>query len=221
MTVLPRAWPERARATAAGASVRGGLRGDGDAEGSRVGQGGEHLRGCGVVAGVLRQAECEVGLVGVEPLVLEGVGVEFVVQADATALLAQVEQNAAGARDPLDGLAQLGAAVAARGAEDVPGQALGVQPHQRGRGRAGIAQDEGDVLGAVGEAVEGDHLGGHGVPVGEAQGTRTLVRTVVVAGRAVVMVAPTGWRAGRKMSCWKIVREKDNKKDSQQDIRWW
>lgn len=61
----------------------------------------------------------------VEALVLEGVGVgvgvELVVEADAAALLAEVEQDAAAVGDSLDRLAQLRATVAAGRAEDVAG----------------------------------------------------------------------------------------------------
>lgn len=57
----------------------------------------------------------------VEALVLEGVGVELVVEADAAALLAEVEQDAAAVGDALDRLAQLRATVAAGRAEDVAG----------------------------------------------------------------------------------------------------
>lgn len=47
-------------------------------------------------------------------------------------LLAEVEQDASAAGDALDRLAQLAAEVAAGRAEDVAGQALGVQAHRRG-----------------------------------------------------------------------------------------
>ena len=83
-------------------------------QGDAVGAEGEqHLRGGGVVALVLAAPEREVGLVGVEAGVLQGVRVELGVEADAPALLAQVEQEPAGRGDPLDRLAQLRAAVAA------------------------------------------------------------------------------------------------------------
>ena len=137
----------------------------------------QHLRRGGVVALVLAVAEREVGLVGVEAGVLQGVGVELGVQADAPALLAEVEQEPAGRGDPLDRLAQLRAAVAALGAEDVAGQALAVRPHERRVAAGGaalertlpVAEGEGEVLPAVGQPVEGQDAGGRGVAVGEAQ----------------------------------------------------
>src|SRR6476469_4647116 len=46
-------------------------------------QGGQHLRGGRVVAGIGGVAEREVGVVGVQPVVLEQVGVELGVQPDA------------------------------------------------------------------------------------------------------------------------------------------
>ena len=137
----------------------------------------QHLRGDQVVALVLAVAEREVRLVGVQARVLQRVGVELGVQADAAALLPQVEQEAAGVGDALDGFAQLRPAVAALAAEHVAGEALAVRPDQRrpaasaGRDGGGtIAQPEGEVLLAVDQPVEGEHARGRGVPVGEPQG---------------------------------------------------
>ena len=136
----------------------------------------QHLRGDDVAALVLAVAEREVRLVGVQPGVLQRVGVELGVQADAAPLLPQVEQEAAGLGDPLDGLAQLRAAVAALAAEHVAGQALAVRPDERRRpasaGRDGggpVAEPEGEVLPAVDQPVEGEHPGGRRVAVGEPQ----------------------------------------------------
>ena len=91
----------------------------------------QHLRGDEVAAFVLAVAEREVRLIGVQPRVLQRVGVELGVQADATPLLAQIQQIATGVGDALDGFAQLRAAVAPLAAEDVPGEALAVRPDQR------------------------------------------------------------------------------------------
>ena len=81
-------------------------------------------------------AEREVGLVGVEALVLQQVGVELAVQADASPFLPQVQQISAGFRNPLDGFAELRAAVAPLAAEDVAGEALAVRPDQGRHGHA-------------------------------------------------------------------------------------
>ena len=141
----------------------------------------QHLRGDQVAALVLVVTEREIRLVGVEAGVLQRIGVELGVQADASPLLPQVQQEAAGVGDALDGLAQLRPAVAALTAEHVAGEALAVQPDERlrsashGGGRGGsIAQPEGEVLLAVDEPVEAEHPGGRGVPVCEAQGHRHL-----------------------------------------------
>lgn len=90
-------------------------------------EGGEHLRGGGVVAGVLGEAE-----VGVEALVLEGVGLELVVRADAASLLAEVEQDASDMRRCALPPRIAGGCSRSGRAEDVARQALGVQAHQRG-----------------------------------------------------------------------------------------
>ena len=53
----------------------------------------QHLRGDDVVALVLAVPERDVRLVGVQPRVLQRVGVELGVEADAAALLPQVQQD--------------------------------------------------------------------------------------------------------------------------------
>ena len=65
----------------------------------------QHLRGDQVAAFVLAVAQREVRLIGVQPRVLQRVGVELGVQADATPLLPQVQQEATGVGDALDGFA--------------------------------------------------------------------------------------------------------------------
>ena len=91
----------------------------------------EDLRADAVVAQVDRQAELEVGVDGVEPAVLQLVGVELVEQADPAALLGEVEQHAAAlALDHRQRRLELLAAVAAQRVEDVAGQALGVHAHE-------------------------------------------------------------------------------------------
>src|SRR2546422_10825302 len=88
----------------------------------------QYLRADAVVPEVFFETELEVRLHGVASLVLEGVGADLVGEADAAPLLVEVDDDApAGGRDLLERLAELIAAVAAFGAEDVPGQALGVQ----------------------------------------------------------------------------------------------
>ena len=94
---------------------------------------GEDLGRGLVAARVDRQPELLVGLHGVEPGLLQGVGLHLVRQADPAAFLAaQVQQGAAEFVDQLEGVGQLFAAVAAVGAEHIAGEALRMQAHQRG-----------------------------------------------------------------------------------------
>ena len=107
----------------------------------------EDLRADAVVAQVDRQAELEVGVDGVHALVLQVVGLELVQQADAAALLGQVEQHAGAlALDHRQRRLELLAAVAAQRVEDVAGQALRVDAHEDvGRARD-VALDQRHVV---------------------------------------------------------------------------
>ena len=72
-----------------------------------------------------------VGGEGVEPLLLQAVRADLVPEPDPAPLLPEVEQHAAiGAPEPLEGHLELVAAVALERAEDLAGEALGVDPHQ-------------------------------------------------------------------------------------------
>ena len=75
--------------------------------------------------------ELEVGVDGVEALLLQLVGPQLVQQADAAALLREVEQDAlALLLDAQQRVLELLAAVAAQRVEHVAGQALRVHAHQ-------------------------------------------------------------------------------------------
>ena len=76
--------------------------------------------------------ELQVGVDGVVALLLEVVGAELVGEPDAAALVAAQVDDDAGALlgDEPQRLVQLRAAVAAQRSEDVPGQALGVDPDE-------------------------------------------------------------------------------------------
>jgi len=93
----------------------------------------QHLGGGRVIAFVLAMAECEVGLIGVQPGVLQCVGVDLGVEPYAAAFLAQVQQVAAGFGNQFDRLPQLSAAVAPLAAQHITGQAFAVNAHERHR----------------------------------------------------------------------------------------
>ena len=84
-----------------------------------------------VVAQVGGQAELQVRVDGVEPLLLEAVGAQLVQEPDPAALLRQVQQHPRPlALDHRERRLELLAAVAAQRVEDVAGEALGVDADQ-------------------------------------------------------------------------------------------
>jgi hypothetical protein len=99
-------------------------------------------------------------------LVLQGVGFDLFDQADATALLREVDQHAgAFAADHVEGHVELVAAVAAERFQQIAGEAGRVQPHQRRDDRGRVADDVDDrllslVLYAVGNDAAVAVLGG-------------------------------------------------------------
>ena len=111
-------------------------------------------------------AEFEVGVDGVVALFLEFVGADFSGEADAAAFLAHVEEDAfAGVGDSFHSLAQLAAAVATLGAEDVAGEAFAVDADEGGLAVGEVAAGEGKVVnavdgGAVEVKLEGSAVGG-------------------------------------------------------------
>src|SRR5438477_5404665 len=111
---------------------------------------GEHVRRDRVIALVVAEAEREIGVHGVEALVLQRVGADLVDQADPAALLAEIEEQAARHRgQPAQGRLELVAAIAAQGARHVAGQALGVEPGGDVVVANDVAVDQRDVLLAV------------------------------------------------------------------------
>src|SRR6056297_3071156 len=109
---------------------------------------GEDLRAHAIVAEIGREAELEVRLDRVEPLlVLELVGLDLVRQPDPSPLLPHVEQDAGpGLRNRPKRGVELLAAITAQRSERVSGQALAVDAHQRGPVGADLAQDERHVI---------------------------------------------------------------------------
>ena len=110
----------------------------------------QDLRADAVVAQVGRQAELEVGVDGVVALLLQLVGPELVQQADAAALLGEVEQHALPLLlDHRERRLELLAAVAAHRVEHIAREALRVDADEHVLGAVDVALDERDVVLAV------------------------------------------------------------------------
>ena len=104
----------------------------------------KHLGAEAVVALVGFESESLVGFDGIEAAILEFIGAEFVDDADSAAFLGDVEDDAfAFGFDHLEGGAELVAAIAAEGAEDVAGEAGAMDADERGFG-VYFAFDDGD-----------------------------------------------------------------------------
>lgn len=116
----------------------------------------EDLGADAILAEIGFVAEFEIGVDGVITLFLEFVGADFGGEANAAAFLAQVEKDSfAAGGDLFHGLAQLAAAVATLGAEDVAGQAFAVNADKSGLAVGKIAAGKGKMVNAVdGGAVE-------------------------------------------------------------------
>ena len=92
-------------------------------------------------------AQGQVGLHRVETVVLEVVSLELFDEADAPAFLAQVEEDPpARLGDHAHGQGELFAAVAAARAQDVAGEALGMEPDQDLVLAGHFSHDQGQVL---------------------------------------------------------------------------
>ena len=158
----------------------------------------QHLRGDRVVAQVVAVAEGQVGLVRVQAASWERVGVQLGVEADAAALLTQVEQVAAGSRDAPDRLVELRPAVTTSTAEDVSGEALAVDADQGRRPQVGgrqvaagaAAETQSEVLATVDEPVEGQDSRSGREAVGQAQRRLQLVVIVAAGGRWLIGPPP-------------------------------
>ena len=100
----------------------------GDEAGPTYPQVGEDRRAGAVGPGVDGQAECGVGVDGVEALLLQRVGADLVAEPDPASLVAaQVDDGAAALLgDGGQGLFELRAAVAAQRADDVTGETFAV-----------------------------------------------------------------------------------------------
>src|SRR5580658_6078536 len=87
-----------------------------------------------VIARIVREPELAIRFDRVEPLVLQLVRLHFIDEADAAALLRQIQDNSAGSLgNGAQRKFELSAAIASLGGEHVAGQALRVNAHH-GRG---------------------------------------------------------------------------------------
>jgi hypothetical protein len=92
------------------------------------------LQADAVIAHVGLIPQGHVGLDGIEPLLLQGVGFDFFGQADAAAFLRQINQHAGPfAADHVQRHLELLAAIAAQRAQQIAGETAGMNPHQRRR----------------------------------------------------------------------------------------
>jgi len=84
-----------------------------------------------VIAFVGLMSKLQIGFDGIEALVLEIISTQFIEQADAASLLAEIKHHtASGLRNHLKGAVKLLSAVAAYGAEHVTGETLGMHTQQ-------------------------------------------------------------------------------------------
>ena len=98
----------------------------------------QHVGRGAVLTGVGGQAERQVGVEGVEAVLLQPVGAQLVDEPDASALVAaQVDDDPAVVADRVEGGVELRPALALERAEGLAGQALGVDPHERPVGGGG------------------------------------------------------------------------------------
>ncbi len=110
------------------------------------------------VALVSVPAQRAVGVQRIQPPILQRIGTELVDQPDASTLLCQIKQDAG----PLGGHAadrstQLLAAIAAQAAEQIAGEALGMDADQRGGNLLRFADDDGKMIEPGAFAAEGDY----------------------------------------------------------------
>src|SRR5260370_13054203 len=100
-----------------------------------------------VLARIYRQSKALVGFDGVRSIVLQGVGANFVEDADAAAFLLLVDdRTAAFCFDHLHRAVKLRPAIALRGSKHVPRQALGMDAHQSRSIGSQLAFEERDEL---------------------------------------------------------------------------
>ena len=119
----------------------------------------EDLRADAVVPQVGGQPEAQVGIHGVEAVLLEAVGAQLVEQPDAASLLGEVQQDALAALlDDRERRFELLPAVAAQRVEHVAGETLRMHTHEHVALAGDAALDERDVVLVVDERAVADRL---------------------------------------------------------------
>ncbi len=99
----------------------------------RNAHGVQHFGGEVVPASISREAEGEVGIQRVVPLVLEGIGLHLGVQTDASAFLSHVDHcTVTRLLNRFHGGFELGSAIASLGSKRISGQAFRVNSNQGG-----------------------------------------------------------------------------------------
>src|SRR5690242_7319212 len=107
----------------------------------------QHARGDAVQPLVAFEAEPLVRLDGVESLILQAIGAEFVDEADAAALLGEIKQDAAaGSRNRGQRFAKLRAAIATQRSQKVARETLRMEARENRTAARRIADDDREML---------------------------------------------------------------------------
>ena len=123
-------------------------------------QAAQHLRRRQIDPLIGVEAQLEIGLQRIGAAVLQAIGPELVDEADAAALLGQIEQQpAALARNLGDGALELVAAVAAQRPQQIAGEAGRMQARQHRAAMLRLADHDGEMLDAAVAGAEGDDAG--------------------------------------------------------------
>ncbi len=130
----------------------------------------QHARRHAVVALVVVEAQHRVGVDGVEASILELIGADLIGEAEPTAFLLQIKNNAALRRKLWQREAQLIAAIATARAEHVPCQARRMEAHRDRLRAVGISDHDRDL--APSHAVTEDHEPGREAAVERDRGLR-------------------------------------------------
>ena len=159
----------------------------------------KHPAGRHEMALIHLEAKRVVGIDGIKPVILQGIGAHLVEKADIAALLCKIDKNAAASLGHHRQRAlKLVAAVAFEAAKDITGDALRMQPHQRCVGRVNLADDDRKMLFTAKLGPKHHHLGlrrhpqRHLCPCGDSQALRRglyiAVDIAVIDGDEVIVL---------------------------------